>query len=90
MATPRNYYTTMVGIFKNFLWGGAQLLNKWALVSWTNITKPKMVGGLCVKDPFTLNQVMGLWWRWVKGGQGLWKNIWTRKYRMSLQIEDIL
>lgn len=29
-----------------------------------------------------------LWWRWVQGGQDLWKVIWERKYEEIGEPED--
>lgn len=59
VVAPKTYCSTMVDIFKKFLRVGAQQLNKWDLVSWNNLTQPKIVRGLSLWDPFTLNQVMG-------------------------------
>lgn len=73
----------MVDIFRKCFWKWAQKVKKWVLVSWNALTLPKIVGGLSLRDPYTLNQVMGakLWWRWLKGGPDLWKKIWTQKIR---------
>lgn len=50
-----------------------------------------MEGGLGLKDPYILNQVMGanLWWRWIGGGRDLWKKIWKRKYNIPKRTKDI-
>lgn len=64
--------------------GRAKSVEKWALISWNSLTKIKEAGGLGVRDPLLLNQVLvtKLWWHWVKGGKDLWKEIWTQKYSM--------
>ena len=51
-----------------------------------------MEGGLGLRDPYTLNQVMGekIWWRWRGGGGDLWKQNWTRKYNMPKRMKEIL
>lgn len=51
-----------------------------------------MEGELGLKDPYILNQVMGVkkWWRWIGGGRDLWKKLWTRKYNVPKRTEDIL
>jgi len=65
---------------------------KWALLSWYWLSKPLKVGGLGLRDPYILNQVMWakLWWRWIQGGIDLWKEIWGRKYGMPRLIEGML
>ena len=74
------------------MWGGAQHVRKWALISWQGLVKRKMEGGLGLRDPYILIQVMGakLWWRWIGGGRDLWKKIWTRKYNIPERTKDIL
>lgn len=92
MPTPKGACSKMVDIFKKLLWGGAQQIRKWALVSWQGLTKEKMDGGLGLRDPYILNQNVGVklrWW-WIVGGRDLWKHIWTIKYNMSERTEDIL
>jgi len=39
-----------------------------------------------------LNKVLGakLWWRWMQGGNDLWKRIWTQKYNMSASTAERL
>ena len=67
-------------------------MRKWALVSWKSLTKRKEEGGLGLRDPGILNKVLGvkLWWRWMRGGNDLWKRIWTQKYHMASTTEGIL
>ena len=92
MATPKTICSKMEEIFKKFLWGGVQQLKKLSLVAWSNLMKPNMEGGLGLRDPFILNQVLGikLWWIWAQGGMRLWKHIWMRKYGMPNRTKDIL
>eukprot|EP00253_Pinus_taeda_P009398 PITA_09398 len=92
MATPKGICNKLVEIYRKFLWGGPKQQKKWALCSWKSITKPKEKGGLGLRDPWTLNQVMAakLRWRWMQGGPDLWKEIWTVKYNMPLSPEEIL
>ena len=82
----------MVCLFKKFLWQGSQEKRKWALLSWDKLTIPKPKGGLGLRDPYTLNQVMGanLWWRWLQGGVALWQCIWERKYHMPQMVKERL
>eukprot|EP00253_Pinus_taeda_P018470 PITA_18470 len=48
--------------------------------------------GVWIRDPATLNQVLAAkrWWRWLKGGKDLWKEIWTLKYNTPLAAEEIM
>lgn len=79
-------------ILRKFIWGGPKQQRKWALVSWKGLSKHKEEGGLGLRDPCILNQVLGakLWWRWMRGGEDLWKRIRTQKYNMPTTIEGIL
>eukprot|EP00253_Pinus_taeda_P001855 PITA_01855 len=92
MAAPKGICNKLVEIYRKFLWGGPKQQKKWALCSWKSLTKPKEKGGLGLRDPWTLNQVLAakLGWRWLQGGPDLWKEIWTVKYNMPLSREGIL
>lgn len=92
MAAPKGACAKMVEIFKKFIWGGLKDQRKWSLISWKDLVKSKTEGGLGLRDPYMLNQVMGakLWWRWMNGGNDLWKRIWTKKYNMPTKPEEIL
>lgn len=91
-TVPKGACTKMVEIFKKLIRGGLQQQNKWALISWKGLTKSKEEGGLGLRDPYTLNKLMGgkLWWRWMKGGGDLFKIIWSQKYNMPTNTEDLL
>jgi hypothetical protein len=43
---------------------------------------PKSHGGLGLRDPGKLNQVMGakIWWRWLKEPASAWTRLWRLKY----------
>eukprot|EP00253_Pinus_taeda_P028254 PITA_28254 len=92
MAAPKGICNKLVEIYRKFLWGGPKQQKKWALYSWNSLTRPKEKGGLGLRDPWTLNQVLAakLRWRWIQGGPNLWKEIWTTKYNMLLTPEEIL
>jgi len=92
MAVPKGVCTRMKEIFGKFLWGGPNQQRKWALVSWKRLMKRKEEGGLGLRDPKVLNKVLGakLWWRWMRGGNDLWKRIWTQKYNMPATMVEIL
>lgn len=85
-AYPKGIFTQLVSMFKKILWQGVQSNRKWALLTWDKLLKLKVAGGLGLRDPFILNNVLGakLWWRWLQGGPDLWKNIWSTKYAMPI------
>eukprot|EP00253_Pinus_taeda_P033811 PITA_33811 len=84
MAAPVGVCAKIREIIRKFIWSGSDQKKKWALVSWSQLTERKEKGGLGLRDPETLNRVLGakLWWRWLSGGNDLWKTIWRTKYRM--------
>jgi len=92
MAAPKGACAKMQEIFRKFIWGGPKQQRKWALVSWKSLSKQKDEGGLGLRDLGILNQALGakLWLRWMRGGNDLWKKIWTQKYNMPLTTECIL
>eukprot|EP00253_Pinus_taeda_P015937 PITA_15937 len=81
MAVPQGVCTKIREILRKFIWGGSSQQKKWALVSWKHLTKRKEEGGLGLRDPDKLNKVLGakLWWRWLRGGNDLWKQLWRHK-----------
>jgi hypothetical protein len=52
------------------------------MVSWEKVCKTKSIGGLGLRDPGKLNNIMGakLWWHWLKYPTKLWAKIWKKKY----------
>eukprot|EP00253_Pinus_taeda_P026017 PITA_26017 len=92
MAAPLGICTRIREIIKNFIWRGADQKKKWALASWSQLTERKEKGGLGLRDPEILNRVLGakLWWRWLRGGNDLWKTIWKEKYNMPDSAVEIL
>eukprot|EP00253_Pinus_taeda_P005113 PITA_05113 len=89
--------TKLKEIFGKFVWGGPKQQRKWALVSWKNLVKRKEEGGLGIRDPEMLNKILGakLWWRWLQGGEDVWKKIWELKHNMpesrasKIRIEEV-
>eukprot|EP00253_Pinus_taeda_P023228 PITA_23228 len=92
MAAPIGICARIREIIRNFIWRGADQKKKWALASWCQLTERKEKGGLGLRDPKTLNKVLGakLWWRWLRGGNDLWKIIWKEKYNMPESAVEIL
>lgn len=60
MEIPKGVCAKMIEIYRKFLWGGPKQQKKWALSSWNNLTKTKEEGGLGLRDPFILNQVLAV------------------------------
>ena len=87
-AALKSICNQLVSLFTKFLWQGLQNNRKWPLVSWQTLIKSKSAGGLGLHDPLLLNQVMGakLWWKWLQGGNDLWKTLWETKYEMPHSI----
>eukprot|EP00253_Pinus_taeda_P008746 PITA_08746 len=92
MAAPAGVCAKIREIIRKFIWSGSDQKKKWALVSWSQLTERKEKGGLGLRDPEVLNRVLGakLWWRWLSGGNDLWKTIWKTKYRMPNSPVEIL
>ena len=91
MVAPLGVCSKIRENVRKFIWGGSNQQKKWALVSWKHLTKRKEEGGLGLRDPEKLNKVLGakLWWRWLRGGNDLWKTIWRHKYNMPDTTVDI-
>lgn len=92
MAAPLGVCVKIRDVIRNFIWQGFDQKKKWALVSWSQLTERKEKGGLGLRDPETLNRVLGakLCWRWLRGGNDLWKTIWKTKYSMPDSTVEIL
>ena len=84
MAVPQGICVKIREILRKFIWGGSSNQKKWALVSWKHLIKHKEEGGLGLRDPSKLIKILGakLWWRWLRGGNDLWKQLWRYKYNM--------
>jgi hypothetical protein len=53
---------------------------------------PKSQGGLGLRDPGKLNQVMGakIWWRWLKAPTAAWAKIWRHKYAPLTPVNQLI
>jgi hypothetical protein len=82
LAAPKKFIKAIRSLQRNFLWSGHQPNKKWALVNWDKLCLPKSQGGLGLRDPGKLNQVMGakIWWRWLKNPTAAWTQLWKQKY----------
>ena len=82
LPAPKGVLQQFRNVQRDFLWGKGEEKNKWALVAWDKICKPKNYGGLGLDDPEILSKALGakLWWQWVKDPEAQWEKIWKEKY----------
>jgi hypothetical protein len=92
LEAPSFILTTIKTLQRNFLWKGAK--NEWkiALISWEKICKPKLKGGLGLRDPTILNKVLSakIWWRWLKRPKDLWARLWRKKYVPNIAEKQLI
>jgi len=74
IPAPQGIKQQIRSIQRNFLWGRGEEKNKWALVAWDKLCKPKSHGGLWLHDPEMMSQASGakLWWQWIKEPRAPW------------------
>jgi hypothetical protein len=79
---PNKILSAIKALQRKFLWKGLKTWKKIALISWEKLRRPKIQGGLGIKDPSILNKVLSakIWWRWLKMPQDLWDRLWHQKY----------
>ena len=82
LAAPKAVLKQILSLQRNFLWGGKDGHQKWALVAWDTINTPKKAGALGLRDPEAITKVMGanIWWRWVTHQDEPWAMLWHQKY----------
>jgi hypothetical protein len=92
LIAPQTIIKSIRNLQRNFLWHGHKQGKKWALVGWEKICKPTSMGGLGLRDPGNLNNVMGekIWWRWLKHPEELWAQLWRKKYTPQTLQEQLI
>jgi hypothetical protein len=92
LAAPKKVIKAIRSLQRNFLWSGHQPNKKWALVNWDKLCLPKSQGGLGLRDPGKLNQVMGakIWWRWLKNPAAAWAQLWKQKYAPHIPEDQVI
>jgi len=92
LAAPKSVYKSIRNIQRSFLWNGDSKKRKWALLKWTDICKPKLAGGLALRDPEILSKAIAakIWWRCVENPNSLWGILWKAKYTNQIQDKDLI
>jgi hypothetical protein len=92
LVAPKSVIQAIRNIHCNFIWNGHHLDKKWALVGWDKLCKTKSLGGLELRDPEKINQVVGakMWWRWLKHPTILWAQILKQKYALTTRAEQLI
>lgn len=92
METPKVISNKIKNLQRNFLWRGAKVQQKWALVAWGKICKPKQYGGLGLRDIELLEKALGAknLWRWIANPNSPWGILWKAKYTPSLTQDKII
>eukprot|EP00253_Pinus_taeda_P027579 PITA_27579 len=87
IPAPQGIKQQIRSIERNFVWGRGEEKNKWELIAWDKLCKPKSHGGLGLHDPETQSQALGakLWWNWIKKSNAPWNKLWTQKYAKHWQ-----
>lgn len=64
LPAPKMVLQKIKNIQRAFLWSRKVDKQRWALVAWAKICKPKNLRGLGLQDPDTINKACGakLWW----------------------------
>lgn len=85
MKAPRKVVSEITSIQKNFLWGGNLERKKIAWVKWSEVCKPKITGGLGIKDIHLFNlSLLGKWlWRIVREEEALWIEVLKFRYNID-------
>lgn len=92
LSTPKVLIKKIWEIQRIFLWGSMEIKQKWALVDWEMMCKPKHVGGLQLRDPKITNKVLSakIWWRWVTNKQEPWVTLWHQKYAQGWPNQNLI
>lgn len=92
IAAPKSVIKRIRAIQRNFLWGSSEIKQKWALVNWDTVCKPKKDGGLGLRDPEVANKIMSakIWWRWVNHREEPWAKVWHHKYAQGIPKRKLI
>ncbi|KAE8678318.1 hypothetical protein F3Y22_tig00111427pilonHSYRG00438 [Hibiscus syriacus] len=82
---PALVYKTLNSIMSNFLWGGGDGNKKIHWVSWSDVCKPKIEGGLGVPNLNVVNRaLLEKWaWRFAIERKAVWREMLCIKYKLD-------
>lgn len=80
---PKACLEEIQGLQHKFLWGNTNDHRRIHVVFWDIITKPKVMGGLCLRNLEVLNRVniMKLGWKITTNVEDLWCKVLRGKYK---------
>ncbi|PNX57873.1 hypothetical protein L195_g050625, partial [Trifolium pratense] len=81
-AIPKACLNEIQKIQRAFIWGDDESGRKYHAVSWENVTKPKVYGGLGIRRLVHMNKacLMKLGWALRNGEEALWIDVIRGKY----------
>ncbi|XP_039060736.1 uncharacterized protein LOC120204786 [Hibiscus syriacus] len=82
---PVSVLKTLNSLMSNFLWGGGAEKSKIHWVSWLNVCRPKMEGGLGVLNLNLMNRaLLEKWaWRFANERGSVWRDLICSKYNLD-------
>ncbi|KAK2356246.1 hypothetical protein QL285_093594 [Trifolium repens] len=82
MKMPVKVLKEVVKIQREFLWGGLEKKRKINWVCWDTVTKPKIIGGLGMRDLSRVNlSLLAKWrWRFLNSDHCYWRSVLEAKY----------
>ena len=86
MFLPQGVLDHIDRLVRRFLWGDTEIHKHMHLLSWETVTKPKLYGGLSIRDAFCCNQAFLInqaWRIWRNEHSLLAKFLRHRHYRNS-------
>ncbi|KAL8141078.1 hypothetical protein V2J09_007099 [Rumex salicifolius] len=83
---PNSMCDKLDRVCRSFIWGGYSEVRKLHLVAWEDMCLPKRLGGLGIRSMKDANMAMigKLGWRLLTGTAGLWGQLMTAKYGLSM------
>lgn len=88
----KKYASSIEGIFKTFIWKGANLEKRIHLINWDIACLPKDDGGVSLQSITKKNTTLGvkLVWRMYQHPEKLWCKVMNAKYLDTTDLNRIL
>ncbi|PNY17666.1 ribonuclease H [Trifolium pratense] len=79
---PKGCVKDIEKIQRSFIWGDEEQRRKIHLINWNVMTLPRQMGGLAIRDLYTMNRActMKMGWQLRNGDNSLWCKILRSKY----------